>query len=73
LRLSLRQKGGILNIEIMGRWKLLEILSVRRESLDDLNDAIFIRFRHIVLAQLILLYIGVNVGVLAKRGLCIIS
>jgi hypothetical protein len=57
----------------MGRRELLEILSIRRGSLGDLNDAIFIRFGPIVLAQLILLYIGVNVGVLAKRGLCIIS
>ena len=69
----MRQKGGIPNIDIIGRWKSLEILSIKRGSLDDLNDAIFIRFRLIVLVQLILLYIGVNVGVLAKRGLCIIS
>ena len=69
----MQQKGGIPNIEIMGQWKSLEILSIRRGSLDDLNNAIFIRFRPIVLAQLILLYIGVNVSVLAKQGLCIIS
>ena len=52
---------------------MLEILSIRKGGLDDLNNAIFIRFRPIVCAQLILLYIGINVSILAKRGLCIIS
>jgi hypothetical protein len=46
----LQQKGSIPNIEIIGLWKSLEILSIRRGSLDDLNDVIFIRFGPIVLA-----------------------
>ena len=52
---------------------MLKSLSTRRGSLDDLINTIFIRFRPIVLIQLILLYIGINVSILAKRGLCIIS